>query len=156
MPFYAILAAITVSFCWGANFTASKFAMEYFPPFLFIATRFVALSLLLLPFVIRRKLPAMREMVILSLLYITMHFAMIFIAMHMGLSVTSATSSVTVEAAYPQAAVDGLRALGYTVGNAEIGSVQAVVVDPRSGKQFGAADARREGTVIGLPRRQND
>jgi O-acetylserine/cysteine efflux transporter len=90
MPFYAILAAITVSLCWGANFTASKFAMEYFPPFLFIATRFIALSLLLLPFVLRRKLPPMREMVILSLLYITMHFAMIFIAMNMGLSVTSA------------------------------------------------------------------
>lgn len=90
MPFYAILAAITVSFCWGANFTASKFAMEYFPPFLFIATRFTALSILLLPFVMRRPLPAMREMVILSLLYITLHFAMIFIAMHMGLSVTSA------------------------------------------------------------------
>ncbi len=68
------------------------------------------------------------------------------------LSVTSATSSVTVEAAYPQAAVEGLRALGYTVGNADIGSVQAVLVDPRSGRQFGAADARREGTVIGLPR----
>jgi gamma-glutamyltranspeptidase / glutathione hydrolase len=68
------------------------------------------------------------------------------------LSVTSATSNVTVESAYPAAAVDGLRALGYTVGTAEIGSVQAVVVDPRSGRQFGAADARREGTVIGLPR----
>jgi gamma-glutamyltranspeptidase / glutathione hydrolase len=68
------------------------------------------------------------------------------------LSVTSATSSVTVEAAYPQAAVDGLRTLGYTVVNADIGSVQAVLVDPRSGRQFGAADARREGTVIGLPR----
>jgi gamma-glutamyltranspeptidase / glutathione hydrolase len=71
------------------------------------------------------------------------------------LSVTSATSSVTVETAYPQPAVDGLRALGYTVGNAEIGSVQAVVLDPRSGRQFGAADARREGTVIGLPRQPN-
>ncbi len=68
------------------------------------------------------------------------------------LSVTSATSNVTVEAAYPQAAVDGLRALGYSVGTAEIGSVQAVVLDPRNGRQFGAADARREGTVIGLPR----
>jgi gamma-glutamyltranspeptidase / glutathione hydrolase len=71
------------------------------------------------------------------------------------LSVTSATSNVTVEATYPQAAVNGLRALGYTVGNAEIGSVQAVVLDPRSGRQFGAADARREGTVIGLPRLHN-
>lgn len=64
--------------------------MEYFPPFLFITTRFVALSVLLLPFVLRKKIPALREMIILSLLYISFHFALIFIAMHMGLSVTSA------------------------------------------------------------------
>ena len=34
----------------------------------------------------------------------------------------------------------------------DIGSVQAVLVDPHTGKQYGAADSRREGTVIGLPR----
>jgi gamma-glutamyltranspeptidase / glutathione hydrolase len=52
-----------------------------------------------------------------------------------------------------QATVDGLTALGYTVGvAADIGSVQAVLVDPRTRRQYGAADARREGTVIGLPR----
>ena len=46
-----------------------------------------------------------------------------------------------------------LVALGYTVGApADIGSVQAVLIDARSGRQYGAADARREGTVIGLPR----
>jgi hypothetical protein len=27
-----------------------------------------------------------------------------------------------------------------------------VLLDPKGGKQYGAADARREGTVIGLPR----
>ncbi|HEY6087856.1 MAG TPA: gamma-glutamyltransferase, partial [Burkholderiaceae bacterium] len=54
---------------------------------------------------------------------------------------------------FPQATVDGLTALGYTVGNpGDIGSVQAVLVDLKTGKQYGAADARREGTVIGLPR----
>ncbi len=42
--------------------------------------------------------------------------------------------------------------LGYSVSRGEVGSVQAVLVDPRTGKQYGAADARREGTVIGLPR----
>jgi gamma-glutamyltranspeptidase / glutathione hydrolase len=68
------------------------------------------------------------------------------------LSVTSATSNVTVEAAFPAATVSGLQALGYTVGTAEIGSVQAVVVDKQTGKQYGGADPRREGTVIGLPR----
>ena len=53
----------------------------------------------------------------------------------------------------PVATITGLLALGYTVGAPrDIGSVQAVLVDPKSGKQYGAADARREGTVIGLPR----
>jgi gamma-glutamyltranspeptidase/glutathione hydrolase len=53
----------------------------------------------------------------------------------------------------PPATVEGLTALGYTVNPpADIGSVQAVVVDLKTGKQYGAADARREGTVIGLPR----
>ena len=53
------------------------------------------------------------------------------------------------------AALNGLRDLGHPVsGNSPsaIGSVQAVVVEPRTGKQFGGADSRREGTVIGLPR----
>jgi len=37
----------------------------------------------------------------------------------------------------------------------DIGSVQIVAVDARTGKQYGAADLRREGTVIGLPRPRN-
>jgi gamma-glutamyltranspeptidase/glutathione hydrolase len=72
------------------------------------------------------------------------------------LSVTSATSSVTMEPGFPQSTVDGLRGLGYTVGittpGGEIGSVQAVISDRQTGKQYGGADSRREGTVIGLPR----
>jgi gamma-glutamyltranspeptidase/glutathione hydrolase len=68
------------------------------------------------------------------------------------LSVTSAGASVTVEAALPQATVDGLKALGYTVGVADIGAVQAVGIDSRTGRYYGGADARREGTVITLPR----
>ena len=40
----------------------------------------------------------------------------------------------------------------YSVTLTDIGSVQAVLIDPQTGKQYGAADARREGTVIGLPR----
>ena len=56
-------------------------------------------------------------------------------------------------ASFAQATVSGLTALGYTVGAPlDIGSVQAVLIDPRTGRQYGAADRRREGTVIGLPR----
>ena len=39
-----------------------------------------------------------------------------------------------------------------TLAVGAIGAVQAVLVDPKTGKQYGAADARREGTVISLPR----
>ena len=42
--------------------------------------------------------------------------------------------------------------LGYGVSIGDVGSVQAVLIDQQTGKQFGAADDRREGTVIGLPR----
>lgn len=68
------------------------------------------------------------------------------------LSLTSTGSAVTVEAALPPATVDGLRALGYTTAVADIGAVQAVGIDPRTGRYYGGADARREGTVITLPR----
>ncbi len=61
--------------------------------------------------------------------------------------------TIGVESSYPAATVDVLRALGYTVpAPADIGSVQAVLRDPKTGRQYGVADKRREGTVIGLPR----
>jgi len=67
------------------------------------------------------------------------------------ISVAGATPSVTVDPTMPAAAVDGLRNLGYTVGLSDVGSVQAVLIDQQTGKQYGGADKRREGTVIGLP-----
>jgi gamma-glutamyltranspeptidase/glutathione hydrolase len=82
------------------------------------------------------------------------------------LSVTSAGGTISCEGGQPfmvpaisVAAQDGLRALGHlglgatgTNGcSATIGSVQGVVIDLQTGKQYGGADQRREGTVIGLP-----
>ncbi len=69
-------------------------------------------------------------------------------------SVTSAASTVSVEPGLPAATISGLTALGYSVATTEIGAVQAVIVDRHTGKQYGGADRRREGTVIGLPRSQ--
>jgi gamma-glutamyltranspeptidase/glutathione hydrolase len=72
------------------------------------------------------------------------------------MSITSTASTISMEPGFPQSTFDGLRTLGYTVGittpGGEIGSVQGVLVDLHTGKQYGAADSRREGTVIGLPR----
>lgn len=72
------------------------------------------------------------------------------------ISVTGAGSTVQLENRFANlpALQAALGALGYAVGVADVGSVQAVLIDPKTGKQYGAADNRREGTVIGLPRPQ--
>jgi gamma-glutamyltranspeptidase/glutathione hydrolase len=68
------------------------------------------------------------------------------------LAVTGTAPTVSLEQGMPQATIDGLGARGYTVGFADIGAVQAVGIDPRTGRYYGGADKRREGTVIVLPR----
>ncbi len=85
------------------------------------------------------------------------------------LSVTSAAGTISCEgvAAFMQpkfgiATQDALRSLGHLgLGAAgsngcinPIGSVQGVVIDLKSGRQYGGADPRREGTVIGLKPRK--
>ncbi len=85
------------------------------------------------------------------------------------LSVTSAAGTISCEGveAFMQpkfsiATQDYLRGLGHLgLGAAgtngclnPIGSVQGVVIDLRSGRQYGGADLRREGTVIGLKPRK--
>ncbi len=67
------------------------------------------------------------------------------------LSVTGTGSGLSVDPGFPQATLDALVALGYTVSVTDIGSVQAVLRNPKTGALYGAADKRREGTVIGLP-----
>jgi gamma-glutamyltranspeptidase/glutathione hydrolase len=72
------------------------------------------------------------------------------------ISTTSAGSSVSYEAGIPSASLQGLTSLGYSLNQSSIGSVQAVVIDLQTGKLYGGADSRREGTVIGLPRPQGN
>ena len=67
------------------------------------------------------------------------------------ISVASATSSITLENRFPTATVDAMKALNYGVTIGDVGSVQAVLIDQQTGKQYGGADDRREGKVIGLP-----
>ena len=74
------------------------------------------------------------------------------------ISVTAASGGTSMEPGFSQATIDALRALGHSISVAttsDIGSIQAVLVDLHTGKQYGGADLRREGTVIGLPRPQD-
>jgi gamma-glutamyltranspeptidase/glutathione hydrolase len=68
-------------------------------------------------------------------------------------SVTNTGSAISLEPGFPQITLAGLLSLGYTLpATTDIGSVQAVLLDPRTGQQYGVADSRRDGTAIGLPR----
>jgi gamma-glutamyltranspeptidase/glutathione hydrolase len=62
------------------------------------------------------------------------------------------TGSVQLEGRLPADSIQGMADLGYRITGGDVGSVQAVLIDRQTGKQYGAADDRREGTVIGLPR----
>jgi gamma-glutamyltranspeptidase/glutathione hydrolase len=64
---------------------------------------------------------------------------------------------------FSAAVVQALAAMGHDIppcsANIATGAssaAQAAIIDLKTGKQFGAADPRREGTVIGLPRRQQE
>ena len=70
--------------------------------------------------------------------------------------ISSGGGSVSYEEAIPTETRDALTTLGHTLRDSPsvIGSVQAVVVDNASGTQYGGADSRRAGSVVGLPRAQ--
>jgi gamma-glutamyltranspeptidase/glutathione hydrolase len=73
------------------------------------------------------------------------------------ISVTTAGNSIAREAGFDEAEIAKLRALGHNVGSpGNIGNVNAIFIDPKSGRQYGAVDSTREGGLIGLERRGKD
>jgi len=69
------------------------------------------------------------------------------------ISVTTAGNSISREAGFDEAEIAKLRALGHTVNNpGNIGNVNGIFIDLRTGKQYGAVDSTREGGLIGLPK----
>jgi len=72
------------------------------------------------------------------------------------ISVTTAGNSIAREAGFDEAEIAKLRALGHTVGNpGNIGNVNGVFIDLRTGRQYGAVDTTREGGLIGLPKKMH-
>src|SRR6267142_1736080 len=69
------------------------------------------------------------------------------------ISVTTNRNLINREAGFDEAEIAKLRALGHVVGNpADIGNVNAIFIDLRTGRQYGAVDSTREGGLIGLPK----
>ena len=73
------------------------------------------------------------------------------------ISVTSAAGGIAREAGFDEAEIAKLRALGHSVGGpGNIGNVNGVFIDLRTGRQYGAVDSTREGGLIGLPKKTHN
>jgi gamma-glutamyltranspeptidase / glutathione hydrolase len=67
------------------------------------------------------------------------------------ISVTG-NASIAREAGFDPAEIAKLQALGHNVGTpGNIGNVNAIFIDHKTGRQYGAIDSTREGGLIGLP-----
>lgn len=96
-PIY-IFAALLVTFIWGGNFVAAKFALEHFPPFFLTAMRFVFAALILIaivPVPDRSQMPLIAKISVLN----TLHFSLPYVGMSMGLSIAS--TSITAQLGVP-------------------------------------------------------
>lgn len=100
MQFIDILLSLLVSAIWGGNFVASKIAMSHYPPLLMTGIRFAAVSILLMPFIIKNQPKGRwRDMLWFAFTLSTLQFSFIFTGMHMGLDVS--TSVITTQMGVP-------------------------------------------------------
>ena len=64
----------------------------------------------------------------------------------------STAVSITREAGFDEGEIDKLKALGHVVGApGNIGNVNGIFVDLKTGRQYGAVDSTREGGLVALP-----
>lgn len=90
MPIRAILAAILAVSCFGLNYTATKFALMDFPPFLILTIRFLTIAVMLAPIALSLPRANIRQMAVFGLVALVAQFALSFVALDLGLSITSA------------------------------------------------------------------
>src|SRR4051812_49120030 len=113
MPLLHIIYSLLVVALWGANFLASKFALEHFPPIFATALRFALLAAMLLPFVSRPNLSQAKHLIILSALGV-MHFMLPQASLAVGLDI--ATCAVLNQLSVPFACLFGVFFLKEHIG----------------------------------------
>jgi len=104
MNLLAMLMALTVALAWGFNFAASKYSLLHFPPFFVIFIRYVLVVICLLPFARKIDL-SVRELFILSLFMVSLHFTLVFTAIWMGLEL--GTTVIAIQLGVPFSCIMG-------------------------------------------------
>lgn len=98
-----MFAVFTAAF-WGCNYVAVAITMQHYPPFLMSSVRFVAVGLLLLPF-LNYPRQHWKMLTAFSVCLGTIHFALVFLGMYRGID--PPTAVLTAQMGVPFACVLG-------------------------------------------------
>src|ERR1041384_8606155 len=79
-----ILCAVAVPLLWGYQFVAIKVGVVEFPPLFFLALRFLAIALLLVPFVKRPTRQQLGPVAAISVFLGGLNFGMFYVGLGLG------------------------------------------------------------------------
>jgi O-acetylserine/cysteine efflux transporter len=101
MPLATLAGLLAVTFVWGINFAVVKVGLAFLPPIAFVALRFLAVGLILLPWI---RLPRQRlgDLLLLSLVLGVVHFSLMFSGMK---SLDVSTAAIAIQLQVPFAAI---------------------------------------------------
>lgn len=121
-----ILLAIFISGIWGINFVAAKSAVTYFPSFFFLALRLTIVSIVLLPFILRKAPISLKQLLKISTTWAVFHFGLMFVALEYGLD--SAVAVVVDQMRVPMAVTLGYLLFGETVDKRGISGIAVAIL----------------------------
>src|SRR6202167_1623018 len=106
MSFLQIACAVLVPLLWGYQFVAIKVGVMEFPPLFFLGLRFLAIALLLIPFVRRPTRQEFGPIAVISIFLGGLNFGLFYVGMWLGSASMSAvayqlTTPFTVLLAWP-------------------------------------------------------
>ncbi|MEX2454082.1 MAG: EamA family transporter, partial [Rhodospirillaceae bacterium] len=79
MPLIQILSAVAVPLLWGFQFVCIKTGVGQFPPLFFLALRFLAIALLLVPFVKRPTRAQLGPVAVISVFLGGLNFGLFYV-----------------------------------------------------------------------------
>ncbi len=92
MSFIQIACAVLVPLLWGYQFVAIKVGVAQFPPLFFLGLRFLAIALLLIPFVRRPTRHELGPIAVISVFLGGLHFGFFYVGMELGSGSMSAVA----------------------------------------------------------------
>jgi O-acetylserine/cysteine efflux transporter len=84
MSFIQVVCAVLVPLLWGYQFVAIKVGVVEFPPLFFLGLRFLAIALLLIPFVSRPTRQEFRPVAVISVFLGGLNFGLFYVGLGLG------------------------------------------------------------------------